>query len=96
MTCIVSGRDRVRILAAIIVLPLSACGIASQVDARNEYQKSTDNYKQCLVANPGGPQQCEALRLAMEADGRKYHDASPVLLDKIKPGAPPPDFAGSQ
>jgi hypothetical protein len=96
MTGIVSGRDRVRILAAIIALPLAACGISSQVDARSEYQKSTENYQQCLAANPGAPQQCEALRLAMEADGRKYHDAAPVLLDRIKPGSPPPDFAGSQ
>ncbi len=87
-----------RILAIIIALPLAACGIGSQVDARNEYQKSTDNYKQCLAANPGAPQQCETLRLAMEADGRKYQEVSPDLLDKvqIRPGSPPPDFAGAQ
>jgi hypothetical protein len=83
----------VRVLVAIIALPLAACGMGAQLDARNDYQKATDDYKQCMAANPGVPQQCEALRLAMETAGHKYDEVSPNLLDKIKPGSPPPDYA---
>ena len=54
----------------------TGCGIAAKVDARNEYQVSTEKYKQCLEANPSAPQQCEGLRLAMEADERKYNNLS--------------------
>ena len=84
-----------RVLAIFIVLPLAACGMGAQLDARNDYQKATDNYKQCMAANPGAPQQCEALRLAMETAGRKYEEVSPNLLDTIKvnPGTTPPDYA---
>jgi hypothetical protein len=92
------GGRRVRILATIIALPLAACGIGSQVDARNEYQRSTDNYQQCLAANRGAPQQCEALRVAMEAAGRKYQEVAPDWLDsaKIRPGEPPPGYGDAQ
>jgi hypothetical protein len=88
----------VRVLAAIIALPLAACGMGAQLDARNDYQKTTDNYKQCMAANPGAPQQCEALRLEMETAGRKYDEVSPNLLDTIKvnPGTTPPDYARPQ
>lgn len=84
-----------RVLAIIIAFPLAACGLGAQLDARSEYQKSTDNYKQCMAANPGAPQQCESLRLAMEAAGSKYEQVSPNLLDTIKvsPGTTPPDYA---
>ena len=84
-----------RVLAIFIVLPLAACGMGAQLDARNDYQKATDNYKQCMAANPGALQQCEALRLAMETAGRKYEEVSPNLLDTIKvnPGTTPPDYA---
>lgn len=60
----------------VLALPLAACGIGAKVEARNEYQSSAENYKQCLVANPSMPQQCEGLRLAMEADERKYNNMS--------------------
>jgi hypothetical protein len=88
----------VRILAAIIAFPLAACGMGAQMDARNEYQQATDSYKQCMAANPGAPQQCEALRLAMETAGRKYEEVSPNFLDKMKvrPGNPPPDYADTR
>jgi hypothetical protein len=90
------GEDRVRVLAIIIGLPLAACGMGAQLDARNDYQKATDDYKQCMAANPGAPQQCEALRLAMETAGRKYDEVSPNLLEKVKPGSPPPDYADTR
>jgi hypothetical protein len=55
-------------------------------DARNEYQKSTDKYNECLAASRAMPQRCETLRVAMEADGYKYNEVSPNLLDKLMPG----------
>jgi hypothetical protein len=58
---------------------LSGCGIAARVDSRNDYQVSTANYKNCLAANPASPQNCEGLRLAMEADERKYNNLSAGL-----------------
>jgi hypothetical protein len=59
-----------------ISLALAGCGITARVDARNEYQASAANYKACLAANPAAPQNCESLRLAMEADERKYNNLS--------------------
>jgi hypothetical protein len=88
----------VRVLAIIVAFPLAACGMGAQLDARNDYQEATDSYMQCMAANPRAPQQCEALRLTMEAAGRKYEEVSPNLLDKIKvnPGSPPPDYADTR
>lgn len=57
-------------------LGLAGCGIAAKVDARQEYQQSAEAYKRCLVANPAAPKNCEGLRLAMEADERKYTNMS--------------------
>jgi hypothetical protein len=64
-----------RFLALLVVLiSLSGCGIAARTDARNEYQASVERYKECLTANSSRPQQCEGLKLAMEADERKYNN----------------------
>ncbi|HEY2185661.1 MAG TPA: hypothetical protein VGH39_11750 [Xanthobacteraceae bacterium] len=83
----VSREGGVRAPAALILgLVLSGCGLGSMQDARNEYQKSTDKYNACVAASPGMPQRCETLRLAMEADGYKYNEVSPNLLDKLMPG----------
>jgi hypothetical protein len=59
-----------------ITLFLAGCGIAAKVDARNDYQGSVENYKQCLAAHPSAAKECEGLRLAMEADERKYNNLS--------------------
>jgi hypothetical protein len=85
----------VRIIGVLVLaLPLAACGVAEKIAARSEYQQSADSYKQCMAANPSAPQQCEALRLSMEAVERKRDSISTDL--SIKPGSPPPDFATSQ
>jgi hypothetical protein len=55
---------------------LSGCGLAAKVGARNEYEASAERYKACLNANPATPSNCEGLRLAMEADERKYTNFS--------------------
>jgi hypothetical protein len=60
-------------------LMLAGCGISARVDARNDYQVSSANYKACLSANPATPQNCEGLRLAMEMDERKYNNLSAGL-----------------
>jgi hypothetical protein len=57
-------------------LCLGSCGIAAKVDARNDYQVSETQYRNCLMANSATPQSCEGLRLAMEADERKYNNLS--------------------
>ncbi len=57
-------------------LPATGCGIAAKVDARNEYQASSERYKACLAANTADPRACEGLRLAMEADEQKYTNFS--------------------
>jgi hypothetical protein len=85
-----------RIIAIVMVFPLAACGIGAQMDARTDYLKATEDYKQCMT-RPGAPQSCEQLRLAMEEKGHRYHEVAPFLLDKItgtiKPGTPPPEYA---
>jgi hypothetical protein len=58
---------------------LAGCGVAARVDARNDYQTSSANYKACLVDNPSAPKNCEGLRLAMETDERKYNEFSAGL-----------------
>jgi hypothetical protein len=73
---------------------LGACSIADKIAARNEHQQSADSYKQCLAANPNSPQQCEGLRLSMEAVERKRDSISTDL--EFKPGTPPPDYAKPQ
>lgn len=55
---------------------LGGCALAAKTDARNDYRASTDQYKACLTANSAAPQKCEGLRLAMEADERKYNNLS--------------------
>lgn len=60
-------------------LSLAGCGVAARMDARNDYQASEAQYKTCLSANPSAPQNCEGLRLAMEADERKYNNFSAGL-----------------
>ncbi len=78
----------------VLALALAGCSIAEKIVARNEYQQSADKYNQCLAANPTAPQQCESLRLTMEAEERKRDSISTELT--FKPGTPPPDYAGSQ
>jgi hypothetical protein len=78
----------------VFALPLAGCGVAEKIVARNEYQQSADKYKECMAANPSVPQQCEGLRLSMEAVEHKRDGISTDL--NISPGTPPPDYAKSQ
>jgi hypothetical protein len=74
------GYPYMRIMGIVaLCIALGGCGIAARVDSRNDYQASTANYKNCLTANPATPQNCEGLRLAMEADERKYNNLSAGL-----------------
>ncbi len=73
-----------RLTVLALALGLAGCGLGSIQDARNEYVKSTEKYDQCLAASPGAADRCETLRQAMEADGRKYNEASPNVLDVLK------------
>ncbi len=50
---------------------LAGCGVAAKIDARRGYEESAAKYKQCLQQT-GSPQKCEAHRLAMEVDERKF------------------------
>jgi hypothetical protein len=82
----------VRIIGVLVLaLALAGCGVAEKIAARGEYQQSADTYKQCMAANPTAPQQCEGLRLSMEAVERKRDSISTDL--GLKPGTPPPDYA---
>jgi hypothetical protein len=67
------------LFAIALAVGLSGCGVAAKMDARQEYQASADAYKGCLVRNPASPANCEGLRLAMEADERKYTNLSAGL-----------------
>jgi hypothetical protein len=81
----------VRIPAIIAVASsLAGCAVADKIAARNEYDKSAENYRQCMAANPKTPQQCEALRLAMEQVERKRDSINTDL--NVEPGTPPPDY----
>jgi len=85
--------ERVLRLIGVLVFAfaVAGCSIADKISARNEYEQSAKNYQQCLAANPNAPQQCEGLRLAMEAVERKRDSIDTDL--HFKPGTPPPDYA---
>ena len=69
---------------------LAGCSIPEKIAARNEAEKSADNYKQCMAANPTAPKRCEELRLAMEASERKRDSINTDL--SFKPADPDPDY----
>ena len=67
------------LLVAVLALPLTGCAVAAVHEARDDYRQAVDEYKSCLAANSSAPQHCEGLRLAMEADERKYNNLSAAL-----------------
>ena len=74
------GGKGMRFLGIVLYcITLAGCGVAARVDARNDYQTSSANYKACLASNPSTPQNCEGLRLAIETDERKYNAFSAGL-----------------
>lgn len=65
-------------LPLIALLPgCSSPGITAVRDARLEFQESAEKYKACLAAR--GPQNCEAERLILETDERKYGAVGSVM-----------------
>lgn len=71
------------LVAGLLALPLVGCGLAARVESRNDYRASTEQYKACLAENPATPRNCEGLRLAMEADERRFNN----LAAGATPGA---------
>ncbi|RXG85338.1 hypothetical protein [Bradyrhizobium zhanjiangense] len=61
---------------ALLAISLGGCGAVAMIQSRSEYQDSAEKYKSCLAANTAAPQNCEALRLAMETDERKFNNMS--------------------
>src|SRR5262249_16875887 len=49
-------------------------GIAAKGDARQNYQRSLADYRECLVANTANVSACEGKRLIMEADERAFNN----------------------
>jgi hypothetical protein len=69
------GGAIMRVLVVIIIAGgLGGCGLAAKVEARQDYRSSVAAYKECLATH--APNQCEGLRLAMEADERQYNNLS--------------------
>jgi hypothetical protein len=83
--------DRVRVTGVLLfTILLAGCSLSEKIVARNEAEKSGDNYKQCMAANPTAPKRCEELRLAMEASERKRDSINTDL--NFKPAEPDPDY----
>jgi hypothetical protein len=53
--------------------------IASQRDARLNYEKSVGDYRACLIDNPSNLKTCENLRLVMETNERAYGNISAAV-----------------
>ena len=70
---------------------VAGCSIPEKIAARNEADKSADNYKQCMAANATTPKRCEELRLALEASERKRDSIDTDL--KFKPAEPDPNYS---
>ena len=80
-----------RVIGVVVpALFLAGCSISEKIVARNEADKSADNYKQCMATNPTAPKRCEELRLAMEASERKRDSINTDL--SFKPAEPDPDY----
>jgi hypothetical protein len=73
---------------------IAGCSIAEKIVARNDAKRSAENYQHCMEANATAPQQCEALRLAMEEDERKQNNISTDI--SLKPGTPPPTYGNHE
>jgi len=88
--------NRVYSIATVVFIAssIAGCSIAEKVIARNQAKRSGENYQQCMEANAAAPQQCEALRLAMEEDERKKDSISTDI--DFKPGTPPPTFGSAE
>jgi hypothetical protein len=83
--------DHVRVIGVLVAaFFLAGCSISEKVVARNEADKSADNYKQCMPTNPTSAKRCEELRLAMEASERKRDSINTNL--SFKPAEPDPDY----
>lgn len=73
-------------LILLCVLSLSGCGLAGgvnyiggsldQLNARNSYVKTSEQYKQCLSENPSAVKKCENIKLMMDADERTLSQVS--------------------
>jgi hypothetical protein len=65
-----------RALCALAPALLTAgCGVVASFEnmgAREDYRKSSAEYRQCLEANASTPQRCEGLRILAETDSQKY------------------------
>ena len=81
-----------RIIGVLVsALFVAGCSIPEKIAARNEADKSADNYKQCMAANATTPKRCEELRLALEASERKRDSIDTDL--KFKPAEPDPNYS---
>lgn len=65
----------IRIALGLCLLALGGCAVQQRIQAKSEYLASTEAYKACLADNAARPQNCEAARLAMEADERKLSNS---------------------
>lgn len=57
-----------------LCISLAGCGVAAKVDARQNYQHSLADYRECLAANSANVKACEGKRLIMEADERAFNN----------------------
>jgi hypothetical protein len=75
--------DCVLRVAATVVCAVSvaSCGLAAKVDARQNYQRSLADYRECLVANSNSVQACDGKRLIMEADERAFNNMSASIQE---------------
>lgn len=64
---------------AFLIFAACSLGSCAYRQARVDYDTSATQYKVCLVSNPATPQNCEGLRLAMEADERKFNNYGAAL-----------------
>jgi hypothetical protein len=56
------------IVIATVLLALSGCGVAHQIDANRAMARSLADYKACLAQHPQDAPPCEGARLTYEAD----------------------------
>jgi hypothetical protein len=79
--------NRYPIIAAVAGLLCGCAGspIANEVQARQNYEHSTADYRACLAANTASPQACDGKRLIMETDERHWQNLSTDLKGRLNP-----------
>lgn len=72
-------QTKIVVLLVLVAMVASGCGYLARARIRDDMEASKASYKACLDQNPNAPRNCEAARLAYEADLKAYQAFTPAV-----------------